>query len=163
MQTEEPREDDRLVRGDAAAGPPPPSPRPRAPGARRSGLLDPEALGALGGDLALGNLLERDREGLVAQSGLDERRHELGAALAELVVVGVDLPRALGREGHQCVLGVDLRQEVVDLRLDHGCGDPSCVPSAFWFPAAASLTWRNAPMIAATSADAASTSSFTTA
>src|SRR3990172_8412122 len=102
---------------------------PGAAGAR-SGLLDPDALGALGVDLALGDLLEGDRERLVAQTRLDERRHELGTALAELVVVGVDLPRALGRECHQRVLGVDLRKEVVDLRLDHGRGDPSSVSLA---------------------------------
>src|SRR3990172_2411439 len=160
---------------------------PGAAGAR-SRLLDSEALGALGVDLALGDLLEGDRERLVAQTRLDERRHELGAALAELVVVGVDLPRALGRECHQRVLGVDLREEVVDLRLDHGFGDPSWVSSAWvssawvssawvssawvssaWvssasgFSAARPLTWGNVPMIAATSAVAASRSSFTTA
>src|SRR5581483_10056895 len=115
-----------------------------------SGLLDPNPLGAVGQDLALGDLLEGDRQRLVLQpTGLDERRNELAATLAELVVVGVDLPRALGCEDHERVLGVDLREQVVDLRLDHGCVGPS-------------VGVRDAWIIASTSAAARSTRSFTT-
>src|SRR5262245_1485455 len=113
-------------------------------------LLDAQALGALGADLALGDLLERDRQRLVPEPGLDEGRYELGAALAQLAVVGVDLAGTLGRERHQRVLGVDLREQIVDLGFDHVGVLP--VP----------LTWGDAPMIAATSSAARSARSFTT-
>src|SRR2546423_4833471 len=85
-------------------------------------LLDADTLGPLEDDLALGDLLQRDRQRLVLQAaGLDERRHELAAALAELAVVGVDLARPLRREDDQGVLRVHPlgTEQVVDLRFDH--------------------------------------------
>src|SRR6266542_2816641 len=88
-------------------------------------LLDAllEALGALVADLAFGDLLEGDGERLVPQPGvLGQRRHEFAAALAELGVVRVDLAGPFGGKGHEAELGVDGREEVVDLRLDHSVG-----------------------------------------
>src|SRR6266508_2922013 len=91
-----------------------------------SGLLDPNPFGALGLDLPLGDLLQGDGERLVLQAArLDEWRNVLASALTELVVIGVDLPSPPGRQDDQRVLGVDLRQQVVDLRFDHGCARPS--------------------------------------
>src|SRR5207245_8246577 len=73
-----------------------------------SGLLDANSLRPLGVDVAIGDLLQGDRQRLVLQAaGLDERRHELAAALSELAVVGVDLTGALGGEDDQGVLRVD--------------------------------------------------------
>src|SRR3990170_4118789 len=87
-------------------------------------LVGDDPFGTLRLDLALGDLLEGDGERLVLQAGLDQRRDELGPALAELVVVRVDLSRAPGGEDHQRVLGVHLGQQVVDLRVDHGFAVP---------------------------------------
>src|SRR3954469_7254560 len=85
-----------------------------------SKLLDANSVGTFGTDVALGDLLEGDRERLFAKAaGLDERRHELSAAFAELVVIGVDLARALRGDDHERVLRVDLREQIVDLRFDH--------------------------------------------
>src|SRR5689334_23058469 len=50
---------------------------------------------------------------------LDQRTDVLQQALAELRVVGVDLPSALGSEDHQGVLRVDRGEQVVD----RGVGD----------------------------------------
>src|SRR3954465_7344160 len=83
-----------------------------------------DLLGALVGDLALGDLLEGDRQRLVAQTGLDERRHELAAAFAELAVVRVDLSRALRGHDHERVLRVDGGEQIVDLGFDHEKGTP---------------------------------------
>src|SRR5436853_7898927 len=85
-----------------------------------SGLLDANSVRTFGADVALGDLLEGDRQSLVAETaGLDERRNELAAALAELVVIGVDLASAFRGDDHERVLRVDLRQQIVDLRFDH--------------------------------------------
>src|SRR5262249_23807744 len=79
-----------------------------------------QALGALERHLALRDLLEGDRERLVPEAGrLDERRHELAPALAELRVVRVDLARSLGGGRHEAELGVHGLHQVVDLRLAH--------------------------------------------
>src|SRR5215813_15351725 len=72
-------------------------------------------------DLALGDLLEGKRQ-VVLRAGLDERRRELvEGALAELVVVVVDLPRALGGDDHERVARVDLVHQLVDAWMNHGC------------------------------------------
>src|SRR5215510_10701882 len=56
---------------------------------------------ALGLDLALGDLLERDRE-VVLRARLDERRREVvEGAFAQLMVVVVDLAGALGCDDHE--------------------------------------------------------------
>src|SRR5215207_10189145 len=72
--------------------------------------------------LALGDLLEGDRERLVPKTGLDERRHELAAPLAQLAVVRVDLAGPLRAQDHQGVLGIGRREQVVDLGFDHAQG-----------------------------------------
>src|SRR6185503_11443428 len=101
-------------------------PPPRNPKARRgSGVLE-RGLLARGADLelALGDLLEGHRQE-VLRAGLDQRRGEaLEAALAELMVVVVDLAGALRGRDHQAVLAVDVLQQLVDLRFDHR-GAPS--------------------------------------
>src|SRR5204862_7491675 len=73
-----------------------------------------DLLGTLVVDLALGDLLEGDRERLVAETGLHERWHELASPPAELVVVRVDLTCALRRQDHQGVLGVAGREQGVE-------------------------------------------------
>src|SRR5262249_50683934 len=117
-----------------------------------SGLLGGCGLRVLIGDHLLSDLVERDRQRLVAQAaGLHERRHELSAALAELVVVGVDLSRALRGQHHEGVLGVHSVQQVVELRLIDHVGSPSRGRGS-----------RRAWMIAATCSTAWSRSSLTT-
>src|SRR5919106_31426 len=70
--------------------------RTRATPARR-GLLVRD------GDLALGDLLEGHRQ-VVLRARLDERRRKVvEGALAELMVIVVDLPGALGGRDHEAV------------------------------------------------------------
>src|SRR6266508_6662259 len=83
-------------------------------------LLGVGLLGSLVVDLPFGDLLEGDRERLVGEAGLDERRYEFPAPLTELVVVGVDLSRALGRQDHEGVLRINGREQVIDLGFDQG-------------------------------------------
>ena len=67
-------------------------------------------------DLARGDFLEGDRQ-VVLRAGLDHRRRELvERPLAEVVVVRVDLARALGGDEHGGVVGVDVLEELVDAR-----------------------------------------------
>src|SRR5437763_1408681 len=92
-----------------AATPPvtPRSTRRPASGERPEVLLDADTLGPLEDDLAFGDLLQGDRQRLVLQPArLDERRHELSAALAELAVVGVDLAGPFRGEDDERVLRV---------------------------------------------------------
>src|SRR5215207_2983061 len=90
----------------------------------------PRALGLAAGrrlavvvlDLARGHFLERDRE-VVLRARLDHRRRELvERALAEVVVVGVDLPRALGGDDDAGVVRVDVRQQAIDAGRDQDRG-----------------------------------------
>src|SRR6266516_4941589 len=116
-----PASDSRRARNaDLYAAMPPvtPSNTRRPCGSGTSVDLD-DLLGALVVDLALGDLLDGDRERLVAETRLDERRDELTSPLTQLVVVRVDLTCALGRQDHQGVLGVDGGEQIVDLRFDH--------------------------------------------
>src|SRR3989304_10226216 len=72
-------------------------------------------------DLALRDLLEGDGQGVLG-TGLDERGREVvERALAELVVVVVDLPRPLGGGDHERVAGgrLDVLEQGVDSRPDH--------------------------------------------
>src|SRR5438309_10985967 len=99
-------------------------------------------------DLARFDFLERDRE-VVLGAGLDHRRWELvERALAEVVVVGVDLARALGGHDHAGVVGVDDLEQAVDAWRDHA-GESS-------EPSSAACTMR------ATSSVASSRRSLTT-
>src|SRR5258708_37557384 len=71
------------------------------------------------GDLALGDLFESERQ-VVLRARLDQRRRELvERPLTELVVVVVDLPRALGRNDHQRIARVDLGEQLIDAWMDH--------------------------------------------
>src|SRR2546423_15540708 len=71
-------------------------------------------------ELALGDLLERHGE-VVLRARLHERRREVvERALAELVVVVVDLARALGGDDDERVAGVDVVEQLVDAGMDHG-------------------------------------------
>src|SRR3954471_18124120 len=79
----------------------------------------PAGLAVLVLDLARGDFLERDRQ-VVLGAALDHRRRELvERALAQVVVVAVDLTRPLGRDQHGGVIGVDMLKERVDARVDH--------------------------------------------
>src|SRR4051812_49955283 len=78
----------------------------------RPALFD--ALGVL--EQAGLDLAHRDRQRLLARAGLDERADVLQQALAELRVVVVDLPGALGGVDHQRVLRRHLVEQVVDRR-----------------------------------------------
>src|SRR3954453_14852035 len=70
-------------------------------------------------DLAGRDFLEGDRE-VVLGAGVDHRGRELvERPLAEVVVVRVDLARALGRDENGGVVGVDVLEEAVDARRDH--------------------------------------------
>src|SRR5438477_2365792 len=70
-------------------------------------------------ELALGDLLEGHRQ-VVLRAGLDQRRREVvEGALAELVVVVVDLPGPLGGDDDQRVARVDVFQELIDAGVDH--------------------------------------------
>ena len=65
------------------------------------------------------DLAQRDREGLLLDVRVDQRADVLEEALAELRVVGVDLPGTLGAVEDQLVLAVGLGEQVVD----RGVGD----------------------------------------
>src|SRR4051812_49064790 len=65
-------------------------------------------------DLALRDLLEGDRE-VVLRRRLDHRRRELlERALAQVVGVGVDLPRPLGGDDDARVRRVDVLEQAID-------------------------------------------------
>jgi hypothetical protein len=67
-------------------------------------------------DLAARDLLEGDGQ-VVLGAGVDHRRGELlEGPLAQVVVVRVDLPRALGGDDHAGVGGVDVLEQSVDAR-----------------------------------------------
>ena len=106
--------------------------------------------GVLVRDLALGDLFERHRQ-VVLRARLDQRRRQLveADALAELVVVVVDLPGTLGGHDHERVARVDVLEQLVDARIDHW---PDMVPAA----RAPARRWP------ASSSTARSTSSFRT-
>ena len=62
----------------------------------------------------------RDMRQVVLRARADERRRELvEGALAELVVVVVDLPRALGGDDHERVARVHLVEQLVDAGMNH--------------------------------------------
>src|SRR2546423_6663488 len=86
-------------------------------------LLDPGLrLGrALVAELAVGDLLEGDRERLgVLAEAVDLRRNEVPDPLAELRVVRVDLAGTLCREDHERVPAVDLLYQRFDLWVGQG-------------------------------------------
>src|SRR6516225_4408362 len=72
---------------------------------------------------ALLDLTERDRQRLLLAARLHQRPDVLKQALAELRVVGVDLPCALRGHDDQPVLAVHDVKEFVDRRVDDAVGD----------------------------------------
>src|SRR5919197_2962805 len=78
--------------------------------------------------LALGSLLEGHGE-VVLRARLDERRRGLleADALSELVVVIVDLASPLGGDDHERVARVDVLEQLIDARMNHG----AMLPAAF--------------------------------
>src|SRR3954452_21776236 len=70
-------------------------------------------------ELALGDFLEGHRQ-VVLRPRLDQGRREVvESALAELVLVVVDLPRALGGDDHERVARVHVLGQLVDAGMDH--------------------------------------------
>src|SRR2546423_12874911 len=122
-------------------------------------------------ELALGDLLERHRE-VVLRARLHERRWEVvERALAELVVVVVDLASPLRGDDDQRVARVDVVEELIDTRMDHG---PAMLPAAarssrLTMPSSSStarsrtsftITWSNSSSSASCSRATASRSSI---
>src|SRR5207244_6323909 len=71
-------------------------------------------------DFALADFLEGHRQ-VVLRARLHERGQELvERALAELVVVVVDLPGTLRRDDHQRIAGIDVLEQFVNAGMDHG-------------------------------------------
>src|SRR4029450_14142425 len=71
-------------------------------------------------DLALADFFEGHRQVILRARLHERRRIVVEGALAELVVVVVDLPRALGGDDHECVSLVDVFEQLVDSWVDHG-------------------------------------------
>src|SRR5690348_5123571 len=84
--------------------------------------------GVLVDDLALGSLFERHRQ-IVLGARLDQRRRKLvERPLTELVVVVVDLARALGGDDHERIARVDLTEKLIDAGMNHGRAMVAGVP-----------------------------------
>src|SRR6059058_2567558 len=80
-------------------------------------------------DLARGDFLEGDRQ-VVLGDGLDHRRRKLvERPLAQVVVVRVDLARALGGDEDRRVVGVDVVEQLVDAGTDHAISVPRTMDS----------------------------------
>src|ERR1700712_3861531 len=79
------------------------------------------------GELVFVDLVQGDRQGLVVDAGVHQGAAVVEqAAFVEVSVVVVDLAGALRGEDHERVLGVDLRQQFVDGRVDDAeglCGE----------------------------------------
>src|SRR5918996_4946547 len=109
---------------------------------RAMGSLCPRLLGVVVGDLALGDLLERHRE-VILRARLDERRRNLECALAELMVVVVDLASPLGGDDHERVARVDAAEELIDSRMNHGLEMVPAAASSSRTTATSSATARS--------------------
>src|SRR3984957_5032993 len=112
-----------------------PAPTPRMTLAIMGGL----ALDLLDLQHTLAGLAERDRQRLLLHPGLHQRADVLKQALAELRVVGVDLPRPLGRQDHQPVLAVDDAKQLVDRRVD----DAVCALGGCHVSTSSLIIWVN--------------------
>src|ERR671919_2880634 len=121
---------------------PPVTPRRTRAMPARCGLLVRD------GDLALGDLLEGHRQ-VVLRARLDERRRKVvERALAELVVIVVDLPGAFGGRDHESVSrAFDGSEQIVQSWMHHR---------------AESLPASSRSTISSSRATARSTSSFST-
>src|SRR4051812_14490639 len=76
----------------------------------------------LEGQRVLVDLTQRHRQRLLLHVGRDERADVLEKTLAELGVVGVDLPGSLRRVDHERVLALDLVEQLVDRRVGDAFG-----------------------------------------
>src|SRR5262249_23251049 len=113
------------------------------------------------------DLFEGDREVVLGRC-VDHRRRELvESSLTEVVVVAVDLTRALGCDHDAGVVGVDVLEQVVDTGRDHlatwpfgglGSNCSRCTDSIWGDPA--QLSWS--ATIAVRRSSASSRSSLTT-
>src|SRR5581483_5524627 len=83
--------------------------------ARMVGLL-----GVVVREQALGDFLERHREVVLGARLHERRRVVVEGALAELVVVVVDLPGPLGAHDHERIAGIHVLEQIVDAGMDHG-------------------------------------------
>src|SRR5437667_4855558 len=104
---------------------------------------------------ALGDFLQGHGQ-VVLRPALNERRQVVAeGALAELVVVVVDLPGALRRHDHERVARVHALQQVVDTGFDHRRGMVAVAPRSPRTSAVSSatarsrssfsITWSNSP------------------
>src|SRR5712691_10700464 len=93
-------------------------------------------------DLALGDLLEGHGQ-VVLGARLDERRELVERALTELVVVVVDLPGTLRGDDDQRVARVDIVEQLVDTRMDHGRLMVPVVASSRWTRSSSSFIARS--------------------
>src|SRR3954464_7429703 len=93
---------------------------PHTPSRMRGTRLQMSSAAVAVGHLAGRDFLERDRQ-VVLGGGVDHRRRELlEGALAEVVVVAVDLTRALGGDDHAGIRRVDVLQQAVYAGRNHG-------------------------------------------
>src|SRR6266576_7207073 len=83
--------------------------------------LRKELLRVLVLELALGDFLEGHGQ-VVLRAGFHQRRRGLveADALAQLVVVVVDLAGPLGSDDHECVARIDVVEELIYAGTDHG-------------------------------------------
>src|SRR4051794_12239339 len=82
-------------------------------------------------ELARGNLFERNREVVPVAGDIDHRRRVLAeAALAEAVVVAVDLTGPLGGDDYGRVVGVSVVKELVNAWFDHSAAESSGIPNS---------------------------------
>src|SRR6478672_6037999 len=124
-------------------------------GGRGTSPHDAYLLGVVVLQHAVGDFLEGHGE-VVLRPALDEGRQVVAeGALAELVVVVVDLPGALGRHDHEGVARVHVLQQVVYTGFDHRRGMVAVAPTSLRTnvvssPTARSrssfsITWSNSP------------------
>src|SRR4051794_41155634 len=79
------------------------------------------------------DLTQGHRQRLLLHVGRYERADVLEQTLAELGVVGVDLPRALGGVDDERVLALDLVEQLVDGRVGDALGIGGCAGHAYLF------------------------------
>src|SRR6266705_3135657 len=89
--------------------------------ANERSALDVPLLRVLVLELALGDFLESHGQ-VVLRARFHQRWRSLveADALAELVVVVVDLASPLGRDDDERIARVDVFEELIDARMDHG-------------------------------------------
>src|SRR5260221_8544252 len=110
---------------------PAPTPRTTRIGTCQDAAVRPSGLRLLRAHESLAYLAQGDRERLLLNAGLHQRADVLEQALAELGVVGVDLPGPLRRHDDEAVLAVHHIEQIIDGRVDdafHGRSPCHVVP-----------------------------------